>query len=108
MALTAAAVLSFFAGVGYTEHQQQQDQLRAVAEEVAFTYSLRFTDEVYVEHYEQLPFVPDAKANLTTYVVEKGMDGIFFYLAQQEAAIRTDPAKRTTELLRKVFGADGG
>jgi hypothetical protein len=54
--------------------------------------------------YQALPFVPDAKADLSTYVVEKGMDGIFFYLAQQEAAIRQDPAKRTTELLRKVFG----
>jgi hypothetical protein len=53
--------------------------------------------------YQALPFVPDAKADLSTYVVEKGMDGIFFYLAQQEAAIRQDPAKRTTELLRKVF-----
>jgi hypothetical protein len=55
--------------------------------------------------YRALPFVPDAKADLTAYVVEKGMDGIFYYLAQQEAAIRQDPAKRTTELLRKVFGA---
>ena len=53
--------------------------------------------------YQALPFVPDAKADLSSYVVEKGMDGIFFYLAQQEAAIRQDPAKRTTELLRKVF-----
>jgi len=55
--------------------------------------------------YESIPFMPDAKADLTSYVVEKGMDGIFHYLAQQEAAIRTDPAARTTELLQKVFGA---
>lgn len=55
--------------------------------------------------YQALPFVPDAKANLSSYVVQKGMDGIFYYLAQQEAAIRQDPARRTTELLRTVFGA---
>lgn len=61
-------------------------------------------DEV-MGQYRALPFVPDAKADLTSYVVEKGMDGIFHYLAQQEAAIRTDPAARTTELLQKVFGA---
>ena len=30
--------------------------------------------------------------------------GIFDSLAQQQAAIRQDPASRTTELLRKVFG----
>ena len=56
--------------------------------------------------YEQLPFMPDVKANLTDYVVEKGMDGIFHYLAKEEAAIRNDPLKRTTALLQRVFGAD--
>lgn len=55
--------------------------------------------------YRSIPFVPDAKADLTDYVVEKGMDGIFFYLAKEEAAIRKDPLKRSTALLQKVFGA---
>ena len=54
--------------------------------------------------YEQIPFVPDVKANISEYVVEKGMDGIFHYLAKEEAAIRNNPVKRTTELLQKVFG----
>ncbi len=53
--------------------------------------------------YNNLPFVPDAKANLTDYVLEKGTDGIFHYIAEEEAAIRNNPAKRTTELLQKVF-----
>jgi hypothetical protein len=52
-----------------------------------------------------VPFVPDVKANLTEYVVEKAMDGLFHYVAQEEAAIRNNPAKRTTELLQRVFGA---
>ena len=55
--------------------------------------------------YRAIPFVPDVKADLTTYVVEKGMDGIFHYMAVEEAAIRQNPAKRTTELLQRVFGA---
>ncbi len=55
--------------------------------------------------YRAIPFVPDVKADLTTYVVEKGMDGIFHYIAVEEAAIRQNPAKRTTELLQRVFGA---
>jgi len=53
--------------------------------------------------YRSLPFVPDLKADLTGYVVDKGLDGVFFYLAREEAAIRANPAQRTTELLRKVF-----
>lgn len=55
--------------------------------------------------YKTTPFVPDVKADLSGYVVEQGMNGIFYYLAQEEAAIRQNPAKRTTELLRTVFGA---
>jgi len=31
------------------------------------------------------------------------MDGIFYYMAKEEAAIRRNPAKRTTDLLKKVF-----
>ena len=58
-----------------------------------------------MDEYQALPFVPDVKANLTDYVVEKGMDGIFYYIAKEEAAIRKDPVKQTTELLKKVFGA---
>jgi len=56
-----------------------------------------------MDKYKTLPFVPDVKANLTDHVVEKGMDGIFYYMAKEEAAIRKDPVKRTTELLKKVF-----
>jgi hypothetical protein len=55
--------------------------------------------------YRSLPYVPDAKADLTNHVIKKGMKGIFHYLAREEAAIRRDPAKRTTELLKRVFGS---
>ncbi len=59
--------------------------------------------DTMMKEYKSLPFVPDVKANLTDHVIEKGMDGIFYYMAKEEAAIRKDPAKRTTELLKKVF-----
>ena len=58
-----------------------------------------------MKEYRSVPFVPDVKADLTNHVVEKGMDGIFYYMAKEEAAIRTNPAKRTTDLLKRVFGA---
>jgi hypothetical protein len=57
-----------------------------------------------IKQYESVPFVPDAKADLSTYVVEMSMDGIFHYVAIEEAAIRNNPTARTTELLQKVFG----
>ena len=55
--------------------------------------------------YSKLPFMSDTKANLTEYVIEKGLGGVFHYLAIEEASIRNNPLKRSTELLQKVFGA---
>lgn len=57
-----------------------------------------------VKKYQSLPFVPDVRADMTDYTINKTLDAIFYYLAKEEAAIRKDPAKRTTELLRQVFG----
>jgi Protein of unknown function (DUF4197) len=42
--------------------------------------------------------------NLTDFTVGKALDGLFHYLGVEEAAIRSDPAARTTDLLKKVFG----
>jgi len=42
--------------------------------------------------------------NLTDYTVGKALDGLFHYLGVEEAAIRSNPAARTTDLLKKVFG----
>ncbi len=63
------------------------------------------TYDAVMGQYATLPFMPNVKANLNSYVVEKGMEGIFHYLAIEEAAIRQDPVKRTTDILQKVFGA---
>jgi hypothetical protein len=54
--------------------------------------------------YSAIPLVPDVKADLSGHVVDKGLDGIFHYVAKEEAAIRDNPAARTTDLLRQVFG----
>lgn len=59
--------------------------------------------EAVMDRYNSVPFVPRVDADLSNYVVEKSMDGIFYYLAREEAAIRQDPAKRTTDLLKRVF-----
>ncbi|RYY83939.1 MAG: DUF4197 domain-containing protein [Chitinophagaceae bacterium] len=43
--------------------------------------------------------------DLAAFVTEKSLYGIFYNVGQEEAKIRQDPAARTTELLKKVFGA---
>ena len=59
-----------------------------------------------ISGYRKIPFVPDLKADLTSHVINGSLNGLFYYLAEQEAAIRKDPVKQTTELLKRVFGAE--
>ena len=42
--------------------------------------------------------------DLTAYVTQKAIDGIFYQVALEEQKIRKDPAARVTDLLRSVFG----
>jgi len=41
--------------------------------------------------------------DLDSYVTGKSLDGMFLKVGQEEAKIRTNPAARTTDLLKKVF-----
>ena len=62
-----------------------------------------------VSRYEAIPgspdLAPDLKTELANHTLNGALSGIFHYLAKEEAAIRQNPAKRTTELLRAVFGS---
>ena len=41
--------------------------------------------------------------DLTTYVTEKALNGLFHEISLEEQKIRKDPAAQVTELLKKVF-----
>lgn len=43
--------------------------------------------------------------DLTSYVVGKAVDALFDQIAKEEMEIRANPVKRTTDLMKKVFGA---
>ena len=42
--------------------------------------------------------------DLTAYVTEKAIGGIFYQIGEEEKKIRKDPLARTSELLKRVFG----
>jgi hypothetical protein len=52
----------------------------------------------------KLPFGNSSSMDINTYVVNKALDGLFYMLGQQEKEIRTNPAARSTALLKQVFG----
>lgn len=58
-----------------------------------------------INTYNRIPLVKDMNPDLTGYVTQKAIDGLFIMVAKQEAQIREDPLARTTDLLRKVFGS---
>lgn len=44
------------------------------------------------------------ETDLTAYVTQKAIDGIFYEVGLEEQKIRKDPAARVTDLLKQVFG----
>jgi uncharacterized NAD(P)/FAD-binding protein YdhS len=58
-----------------------------------------------VNTYNKIPFVERVNPDLDQYVTGKAIDGLFVLVAEEEAKIRRDPAARTTQLLKKVFGS---
>ena len=81
--------------------------MRPVVEKSLSRVGAARTYEQTMQRYRQLPFVKDLQTDLAGYVLDHALDGFFLYLAREEAAIRKDPARRTTDLLKKVFGSGG-
>ncbi len=55
--------------------------------------------------YNKLPITrKKVNTDLTGYVTEKALSGLFTTVAEEEAKIRTNPASQVTSLLQKVFG----
>jgi hypothetical protein len=42
--------------------------------------------------------------DLDSYVANKAVDGLFYMVGEEEKKMRTNPAARATDLLKKVFG----
>lgn len=54
--------------------------------------------------YNKVPFVQKINPDLTAFVTQKAMEGLFTMIAKEEGLIRRDPLARTSEILKKVFG----
>ncbi|WP_421986180.1 DUF4197 domain-containing protein [Roseivirga sp.] len=56
-----------------------------------------------MDKYNKIPFVKKVETDLTAYVTQQAIDGLFVMIAKEELNIRQNPAARTTDLLQKVF-----
>jgi len=60
--------------------------------------------EALTSQAPKMPFMNSSSMDINSYVVNKALDGLFYMLGQQEKQIRTNPAARSTALLKQVFG----
>ncbi|RZL31365.1 MAG: DUF4197 domain-containing protein, partial [Pedobacter sp.] len=54
--------------------------------------------------YNKVPFVKPVNTDLSNYVAQKAIEGMFIQVAQEELKIRDNISARSTGLLQKVFG----
>jgi hypothetical protein len=59
--------------------------------------------EKIIKQYNSIPFVTKVNSDLTDYITQKALDGVFKMITVEEKNIRTDINARTSNLLKKVF-----
>ncbi len=56
-----------------------------------------------INRYNTIPFTNDVNPDLTDYVTNEALKGVYTMIAVEEKEIRTKISSRTTDLLKKVF-----
>ncbi len=56
-----------------------------------------------ITKYNSLPLTADVNPDLTEYVTQEALEGVYTMISVEEKEIRTKLSSRTTDLLRKVF-----
>ncbi len=56
-----------------------------------------------ITKYNALPLTADVNPDLTEYVTQEALEGVYTMIAVEEKEIRTKLSSRTTDLLRRVF-----
>lgn len=55
--------------------------------------------------YNKIPTHSPVNPDLDQYVCDRGIDGLFKLIGDEEAKIRIDPLARATDIMKKVFGS---
>jgi hypothetical protein len=67
------------------------------------TQATKYWSDVFT-NYNKIPGVQKINPDLSKYVTQRALEGLFKMIADEELAIRKDPVARTTDILKKVFG----
>lgn len=73
-----------------------------ISKSLVYTDATKYWKDVFTT-YNKFSKQP-VNTDLTAYVTQKTLDGLFYHIGLEEQKIRKDPAARITDILKKVFG----
>lgn len=94
------------AATSYLEHKTNTALYQKFNPVINSSFKKVGADEIWssiISRYNAIPFTNKVNPDLTDYVTQEALNGIYKMIAIEEAQIRTNIASRTTEILRKVF-----
>ncbi len=88
-----------------TSEDRLREEFRPIVERFTAKVGVTQKYKEMVGRYGFMGKIVGQDANdIDGYITQKAMDGLFLLIADEERKIRRDPVRRTTSLLRKVFG----
>ena len=90
-----------------TTSAQMSEKFLPIVTKATQNVALADSYNKYAEMGSKFGVVKKEDANINQYVTNKALDGVYYMVAQEEAAIRKDPLGQASSLLKKVFGSIG-
>jgi len=87
-----------------TTSETLRTRFRPIVDQAIRNVGLAQQYDQLVGRYTSIPFSSTPKLDLTGYVTDQALAGLFTVVGEQEKQIRTNPAARATDLLKQVFG----
>ena len=88
-----------------TTSKQMGEKFLPIVQKATENVQLADTYNKYAEMGAKFGAVKKEDANINQYVTKKALDGVYYMVAQEEAAIRKDPLGQASSVLKKVFGS---
>ncbi len=90
-----------------TTSAQMSEKFLPIVTKATENVALANSYNKYAEMGSKFGVVKKEDANINQYVTNKALDGVYYMVAQEEAAIRKDPLGQASSLIKKVFGSIG-
>jgi len=94
------------AATSYLESKTQQELYKKFNPVIKNSFQKVGADQIWanlISKYNNIPFTQNVNPDLTDYVTQEALKGVYTMIAVEETEIRTNIGSRTSDLLRKVF-----